>query len=153
MAITMCYKIGRTFLKYFLFFVQFFCSKFVCSYFSNIILRSSTWKRISVALSTQCWTTTSKQFIQKMSTLKKPYNFNFILMTADCPFFLSHMHLLCMTLIFTIGLTLLNIQYTVPTMILYPTNNIKIIMFNNLSDTHTRSLMKTVDYTIRKPVP
>lgn len=74
-------------------------------------------------------------------------------MTADCPFFLSHMHLLCMTLIFTIGLTLLNIQYTVPTMILYPTNNIKIIMFNNLSDTHTRSLMKTVDYTIRKPVP
>lgn len=58
-----------------------------------------------------------------------------------------------MTLIFTVALTLLNIQYTVPTTILYPTNNIKIIMFNNLSDTHTRSLMKTVDYTIRKPVP
>lgn len=36
-------------------------------------------------------------------------------------------------------------------MILYPTNNIKLIMINNSFDTHTRSLMKTADYTVHKP--
>lgn len=40
---------------------------------------------------------------------------------------------------------------TIPKMMHYPTNNIKITMINNLL--HTRSLMKTADYTVHKPVP
>ena len=39
---------------------------------------------------------------------------------------------------------------TFPKMMHYPTNNIKITMINDVID--TRSLMKTADYTVRKPV-
>lgn len=40
---------------------------------------------------------------------------------------------------------------TIPKVTHYPTNNIKITMINSLL--HTRSLMKTADYTVHKPVP
>lgn len=40
---------------------------------------------------------------------------------------------------------------TVPKVMHYTTKNIKITMINSLL--HTRSLMKTADYTVHKPVP